>query len=198
MSMESFGGFNPNKNLENNLEKEPKPLGNSERLKEEEALLYQQYATDIEEKGFSEQASPEAYLEAEKLLRQFQDPKFSWLGVDWEKVDFKNLRDIKDVENRVQLAAQFLLQEVKEKDPSLFEKLVEKLGGVSKVADILQGTAGITLLTFALSSLFLADNAVLGVGGPVLSMLASAALSNPDFKHDLENFIREHTKSGTK
>ncbi|MBI5798822.1 MAG: hypothetical protein HZB10_02735 [Candidatus Yonathbacteria bacterium] len=162
------------------------------RLKENEALVYQQYATDIEGKGFSEQASPEAYGEAEKLLRQFQDPKFDWLGVDWEKVDFKNLKDIKNVEDRVRLAAKFMLQEAKEKDPSLFAQLVEKLGGVSKATDILEGAAGVATIVGMVSSAFL-GNMFTGPGGAVLSFAALMALSNPDFHSDLERFILKHS-----
>jgi hypothetical protein len=179
-----------NNNLES-LEQQPKT---TERLSNNESLLYQTYATEIEGKDFNEQASPEAYEEAEKLLRQFQDPKFDWLGVDWNKIDFKNLKDIKDVEKRVRLAAQFLLNEAKYTNPDLFEKLVNMLGGEEKTADKIIGTAGFASLSFMVLSFFsspLVGPDLAGVGSAI-GLLGPLALDNPDLKIGIRSFIRKH------
>jgi hypothetical protein len=171
------------------------------KLTNNEALLYQTYATQVEGKKFDEQASPEAYGEAEKLLRQFQDPKFDWLGVDWDKVDFKNLKDVEDVEERVRFAASFLLTEAQSKNPDLFEKLVIMLGGEEKAADRIIETAQFTSLAVMVLSYF-AGTAVGGELGSVAGGTGSAAgllgvfgLESPELKIEIRSFIRKHMGS---
>jgi hypothetical protein len=100
-----------------------------ERLSKEEALLYQEYATKLENKEFSEQASGEAYEEAEQLLEKLKDSNFDWLGIDWDKVDLKNSNELRDVEKRLDAAVKSLSEAEKE-DGGILRRIVSNSKGV--------------------------------------------------------------------
>lgn len=88
--------------------------GGGERYSMEEALAAQQYATDKEGKGFSEKASETSYAEAERVIGLLRDKKFDWLGIDWKKVDFKNIGA--DAETRIRAGLETVLAAHKKKD----------------------------------------------------------------------------------
>jgi len=72
-----------------------------ERLSSEEALLYQEYATKVAGKKFNEQADNTAYQEAEEVIKKLNDAKFDWLGIDWGKIDTKDIDKISETEQRI-------------------------------------------------------------------------------------------------
>ena len=74
-----------------------------ERLSKEEAGIYQDYATTKENKYFSEQASEEGYKEAERLIQKLRDAgvSFEFLDLDWDKIDFRDTRNLADTEERL-------------------------------------------------------------------------------------------------
>lgn len=88
------------------MEKGPK----NELLSEEEANVYQDYATKLDGKKFSEQSSVETYKEAEKLIEKLRDSQFDWLGIDWNKIDFNDIKQIQDLEIRLDEAARSVIE----------------------------------------------------------------------------------------
>lgn len=81
--MESFGGFNPNKNKEGYLETESHEGG---RLNEDEALLAQKLATEHEGIKFSEQTQEKSMDFASELIEDLRSVELSLDGLDWELV----------------------------------------------------------------------------------------------------------------
>lgn len=81
---------------------EEKPKGNETgRLSQEEALLYQEYATKIANKEFNEQSDEGSYQEAEELIDKLKDEKFDFLGIDWDKVKVGDINKISEAEQRL-------------------------------------------------------------------------------------------------
>lgn len=117
MSFEKFGM------LSVNAEKDEK--SDEERLSQEEAILYQVYATEIEGKGINEQASEESYAEAEKLLARLKEKNFDWLKIDWNQIDFKNVEHVKDIEGRLDVAIKQMVVDGKD-ETGAFSKLVNR------------------------------------------------------------------------
>jgi len=64
---------------------EVKGMGES-RLSNNEAILYQTYATKKEEIGFSEQAGAESYAEAERILTEIRRKGVSIDSIDWSAI----------------------------------------------------------------------------------------------------------------
>ncbi|MCX6761743.1 MAG: hypothetical protein NTY33_02760 [Candidatus Moranbacteria bacterium] len=125
--------------MEKSMERFSQPSSEG-KLSEEQALLYQEYATKLEGKEFSEKSSNEAYEEADMLLKKLQDSQFDWLGIDWDKVDFKDSSQIRDMEKRLDAAVRSLAQNEKDND-----------GILRKIANSSKGA----ILPFALSVMLL-------------------------------------------
>ena len=85
-----------------------------ERLSKEEAGIYQDYATTKENKYFSEQASEEGYKEAERLIQKLRDAgvSFEFLDLDWDKIDFRDTRNLADTEERLVAAVRQFLDQI--------------------------------------------------------------------------------------
>ncbi len=80
------------------LEKAPGSK-DKERPTEEEALLYQEYATESERLEFSKQASPEANKEAGALIEQLRNknPEFA----DIKRIDLRNPEELASLQERI-------------------------------------------------------------------------------------------------
>jgi hypothetical protein len=92
------------------LNKNNTPHNSDEPLSLEQALLFQEYATKLENIEFSIKASDESYEEAKKLLDKLKDSGFSWLNIDWDKIDLNNIGEIKDIEKRLSDTAKEIIK----------------------------------------------------------------------------------------
>ena len=81
-----------------------------ERLSNDEALLYQEYATKIEGREFSEQADKESYKEAENLIEKLRGSGLDWVGIEWDKIDLKDIRQIRGTQERLDTVARLVLE----------------------------------------------------------------------------------------
>lgn len=81
-----------------------------EHLSSEEALLYQEYATKIEGREFSEQADEQAYKEAENLIEKLKGGGLDWVGIEWDKIDLKDIHQIREAQERLDTAARLVLE----------------------------------------------------------------------------------------
>ena len=113
-----------------------------ERLSKKEAIAHQSYATAREGKPFSKQVSPEAYDEAQMFVEQLKTREFDWLGINWNKVDLRNIEDIRDVERRLDIAVR---------------TAIEKDGSGLTISSFLRGYKPV--LTLAMSAMFLFSSA---------------------------------------
>lgn len=90
-----------------NPKNEPKK---DELLTSEEAVVYQDYATTLSGREFSEQATMSAYMEAEDLINRLRDREFDWLNIDWDKLDFNDVKQIQIFQKRLNAAVQSVIQ----------------------------------------------------------------------------------------
>lgn len=80
------------------------------RLSESQALLYQEYASKLEGKGFSDQAGEAAYAEAQQLINRLKDGNFAWLGIDWDKLALEKAVGLDEAESRMDQAVRLLAE----------------------------------------------------------------------------------------
>lgn len=126
----AFSFFKGSEKIKSSEEKEQSPV--EERLTKEQALLYQEYATKSEGKKLSERAGKGAYEEAEQLLAKLKDKKFDFLGIDWDKIDFDNMEQVSDVQERLDVAARAILETQPEDEEAGEKGLMSKLGEMKK------------------------------------------------------------------
>lgn len=67
------------------------PDTESGRYNEQESLAAQSFATGHDNIEFSDQASPEAYAEAEQMIGELRKEKYAWMGIDWDNVDLHRM-----------------------------------------------------------------------------------------------------------
>jgi hypothetical protein len=102
------------------------PKNIDKRLNKNEALLYQDYATNLEGKKFSEKAEASSYEEAEMLLDKLKNKNFDWLKIDWGKFDLKNIDQYQELEERLDEAAKMVVG----KEKSAIGKAMARLEGM--------------------------------------------------------------------
>ena len=118
------------------------------QLSEDEALLTQQYATQQEEAGFSEKASPETYAEAQKIIEQLRQDKFDWVGIDWDNIDLRNVGG-SNIEARLNAALQAVLESGGSKEdlnegvrkPSTLRRVLPWMAAASTLLAACQGSS---------------------------------------------------------
>lgn len=112
------------------------------RFSQEEALVYQDYATKKEGAAFSEKAGESSYEEAEKLIEYLRSKNFDWIGIDWDKVDFRNAQERATVEKRLDAALRELIG-------------IEDPDGKSGISSYLRSMKGV-ILPFVLAASLIA------------------------------------------
>src|SRR3989304_6839207 len=106
------------RDIQYNIEKELEESGalrnpsdkKDKKLTFNEAMVYQKYAVAKEGVGFSEQAKEESYKEAEMLVNKLREANFEWLDINWDEIDFRNTRNMADLEERLSIAAGLVLE----------------------------------------------------------------------------------------
>ena len=98
------------RNLESGPEQGMERQPQDERLPEEEALLYQEYATKKGGVGWEVRADEASYAEAEQLIQQLRNQRFNFLGIRWDQVDLNNVVAREDVTERLRAAVVELAQ----------------------------------------------------------------------------------------
>lgn len=95
----------------------------------EEAMLQQDYATNLAGLDFNEMVDGESMKEAEKIYKELKDAKFDFSSINWESLDLKDLKHIENPKERAKAAFDKL---VSFDDPRILE-LHEKLKDMKKV-----------------------------------------------------------------
>lgn len=126
----AFSFFKGSEKIKSSEEQAQNPV--EDKLTKEQALLYQEYATKSEGKKFSERAGKEAYKEAEELLAKLKDKKFDFLGIDWGKIDFDNMEQVSDIQERLDVAARAILETQSEDEETGGKGRMSKLGEMKK------------------------------------------------------------------
>lgn len=97
--------------------------GRDEKLSENEALLYQDYATKKEGVGFSEKADAESYAEADALITKIREAHLDWLDIDWDDLQIQKIEKIEEAEKRLDFVIRHLVAQGKDDSEGTLAKL---------------------------------------------------------------------------
>lgn len=108
-----------------------------EKLTVPEAFAYQTYAAEKSGVGFSEKADDESYEEAEALLQRLESAGVKLEGIDFEKINLKNVIEVDELGERLEKAV--LAFEDAKKDEKVFGEIgkASKCSGLKRVIILL-------------------------------------------------------------
>lgn len=109
---------------ENSLNKKEVADG---KLSEHEAMLYQDYASSLSGKSFSEKVDDKSYQEAEIFLEKLKGRQIDGLNIRWDKLDLRDISQYKEVEERLDEAVRCVIRSTKDRNLITF---LEKYKGI--------------------------------------------------------------------
>lgn len=96
--------------IEQGVEQYGEKIKLESRLNTEEALLYQDYATTAEITPFSEEASQEAYAEADMFIAKLREKGVDLSKIDWEKINLVEAHQHDDLEKKLDVAVSQIIE----------------------------------------------------------------------------------------